>query len=274
MNAFPVFVFTAALGCSCLSGSAQQPQSQPPAPQQQPAADKPRDDAEIQKLIDQLVFAHERASDTPLFSPGVKDHDDAEYKKQFKKCQEAFKKLTGLKEAAFPLLMKHLSDERPSIHFKNHIMEHSVGTACYWNLYFQLLDTPDDYSSYGFSRKGKDGKDHEKPSFNGNPFEQTAGLEDWLEKNKALTYTEKQIKCLTWLLEKEKAIGAPDAKSYFSNILPLEIRILERKLETGADVKQELERLRTVMKKKSAKDVPKEFLPDKSPPPASKKKSK
>ena len=85
----------------------------------------------------------------------------------------------------------------------------------------------------------------------------------WLEQNKALSYPEKQIKCLNWLLAREKAIGAWDAESYFENILPLEIRILERKRETG-DVEQELNRLRRIMKRRIVKEVPAELLPEKS----------
>ena len=60
----------------------------------------------------------------------------------------------------------------------------------------------------------------------------------WLIENSDLSYPEKQIKCLNWLLEKEKAIGACDSDSYFINILPLEIRILEREADSGKKSKE------------------------------------
>jgi hypothetical protein len=96
----------------------------------------------------------------------------------------------------------------------------------------------------------------------GTPFDDAGGLVKWLEENKELTYTEKQIKCLQWLLEKEKAIGAADADSYFLNILPLEIQILKRRLEAGEDVEKELERLQEVKDKKLVDAIPRELLPD------------
>ena len=74
---------------------------------------------------------------------------------------------------------------------------------------------------------------------------------------------EKQIKCLNWLLEKEKAIGACDAESYFENILPLEIRVLELKLETGENVKKDLDRLRQIKIRKLVNEVPAGLLPAK-----------
>src|SRR5262249_54823075 len=98
----------------------------------------------------------------------------------------------------------------------------------------------------------------------GTPFDDAGGLKAWLEQNKDLSYAEKQIKCLNWLLTREKAIGIPDAESYFEDILPLEIRILERKRETGADVQQQLDRLRKIQKDKIVVEVPVELLPQKS----------
>lgn len=55
-----------------------------------------------------------------------------------------------------------------------------------------------------------------------------------------------QIKCLKWLLEREKKIGVPDPESYFINILPLDIQILKRRLEAGDDVADELKRLQEI----------------------------
>lgn len=219
---------------------------------------------DIPQLIEQLVFHHPKASDTPLYAPMVRGKDnDPEYKKQYDKCQHAFRKLTQLGEAAFPFLIAHLDDKRPSIHFRNHVLGHSVGNACFWNIYFQLTDHPENYSSYGYERKGRDGKSHTKPYSDDSPFDDAGGLKAWIEQNSALSYRRKQIKCLTWLLDREKAIGACDAESYFENILPLEIRILERKQESGEDVAKELARLRKVLEGKLTKEIPPELLPDK-----------
>jgi len=233
--------------------------------QDKPSAANAGQEAEIKNLIEQLVFDHPRAAETPLISPmaGVND-GDPQYKKQFDKCGQAFRKLTELGEAAFPSLAAHLDDKRPSIHFRNHYLEHSVGDACYWNIYFQLTDHPKDYSSYGYARKGRNGELQPKPYWDGTPFDEAGGLPKWLEQNKALSYPEKQIKCLNWLLVREKAIGAPDAGSYFENILPLEIHILERQEETGANVEPELNRLRQILKDKKTGDVPPELLPAKT----------
>jgi hypothetical protein len=115
-NRLQAFVIAVVLASVCSASDAQQT-------------------AEIPKLIEQLVFDHPRASETPLISPiiGVND-DDPEYKNQFDKCHQAFRKLTDLGETAFPFLVAHLNDKRPSIHFRNHYSGHSVGDACYWNI--------------------------------------------------------------------------------------------------------------------------------------------
>jgi hypothetical protein len=222
------------------------------------------DEKEIRALIEDLVFVHGKASDTPLLSPGIGGNDDVEYKRQFEKCQRAFAKLTEFRDKALPFLAEHLGDKRPSIHFRNHYLGHSVGDACYWNIYLQLQDRPKNYSSYGYQRKGRDGRSHPKPYWEGTPFDEAGGVSKWLEANKRLSYAEMQVKCLAWLLEREKGIGVPDAESYFENILPLEIRILERKAETGADVSGELQRLRSVLNQKEATAVPRELLPKKA----------
>lgn len=225
----------------------------------EPVGDK--EEKSIRALVESLVFEHERATETPLISPGIAGDDDKEYERQFKKCQQAFEGLTAFKGKALPILVEHLEDKRPSIHFRNHHLGHSVGDACYWNIYLQLQDQPENYSEYGYQREGRDGKDHPKPYWEGTPFDEAGGLAEWLEANKKLSYAEMQIKCLTWLLDREKEIGASDPESYFVNILPLEIRILERKSELGVDVNEELKRLRGVLERKDADAVPRDLLP-------------
>ena len=218
-------------------------------------------EAEIEAIVDQLVFADSDAENKPVISPCITDDSEA-YRKRFETCQTAFRRLSELKDVAFPVLIKHLDDNRQSINFRNHHLGNSVGHACYWNIYFQLQDRPRGYSRYGYSRKGRDGEEHPKPYWEGSPFDEAGGLREWLTANENLNYQQKQIKCLNWLLEREKRIGAPNARSYFINILPLEIQILQRRLENGEDVETELKRLREIQTDRLFDQVPKELLPD------------
>jgi hypothetical protein len=237
---------------------ASEPAGDSPAQASVPSAEQQK---QIASLIEQLVFAEQKASDDPLIDPDFADQDDA-YRKRFDRCRNAFKKLSELKDVAFPLLIAHLDDDRQSIPFRNHSSGQSMGDACYWIIHDQLQDRPDDYSSYGYDRKGRDGEFHTQPYWDGSPFEDAGGLVKWLEENRELTYTQKQIKCLQWLLDSETKIGAPDAESYFENILPLEIRIVERRLEAGEDTRRELQRLRLIRDEKRVAEIPARYLPD------------
>jgi len=216
----------------------------------------------IERTVDQLVFTDGDASNEPVFSPGVKDKSP-EYAERFKKVQEAFDALTKLKVNAFPVLLKHLDDKRQSINFRNHYLANSVGDACMWIIFFQLQDRPKGYSSYGYQRKGKDNKDHLKPYWEGTPFDDAGGVKKWIAKNEHLSYIEMQVKCLQWLLEGEKKIGACDPASYFENILPLEVQILRRQLETGADVKKELAEKDKALRNQDARIISADLLPSK-----------
>jgi len=275
---FPVSVIC--LGCVILAGtpaSAAEPEKtryadMVPTPQQQ---------AEARALAEQLVFSAGEAQNRPIRAPSSvpgnaqgKEQQQVAQKpaeapangddrRRFEQCLTAFRKLAEMKMTAFPVLVEHLGDKRQSINFRNHHLGNSVGDACHWNIYFQLQDQPENYSSYGYSRAGRDGQNHPKPYWEGTPFDAAGGLKPWLEQNKQLTYPQMQIKCLSWLLAKEKEIGAADAESYFVNILPLEIRILQRRQEAGEDVAAELGRLQQVLKKKDPSAIPPDLLPAK-----------
>ena len=202
----------------------------------------------IRELIQQLVFADRPANNQHVVNPNMKivvdgtsttvggESEDADKRRQrFNVCLEAFNELYEMKPLAIPYLVEHLDDERQSIDFRNHYVGNSVGDACYWNIYYQLVDQPEDYSEYGWQREGRDGKDHPKPYWEGTPFGDlgdSEALKQWLKENRNLSYEEMQIKCLQWLLDRERLIGLSDADSYFLNILPLEIRILELRLKT------------------------------------------
>lgn len=101
-------------------------------------------------------------------------------------CQDAFQKLSEQEDAAFPVLVKHLDDKRQSINFRNHFSGNSVGDACYWIIYFQLQDRPRGYSRYGYSRFGRYGKGCPKPYYEGTPFDDAGGLQEWLAANEKL----------------------------------------------------------------------------------------
>jgi hypothetical protein len=247
-----------------------------------PEAPTKAQEVEIRRLIEQLALSDREAPDPkkliegvktgelevedtiPPMPPELQEKPDPDYAKRFKGCQEAFKKLGEFKSLAFPFMIEHLEDKRQSIAFRNHSLQQSVGDACYWSIYYQLHDTPSEYSSYGYQRKGRDGELHVKPYWRENIFDEAGGLKKWLTEHNKLSYLEMQIACLNWLLEREKQIGASDAESYFENILPLEVRILERRKETGADVDQDLERLRTAFRGKDASVIPKALIPDKA----------
>jgi hypothetical protein len=221
----------------------------------------------IERLIELLVFLDDEAKQTPetqqlLKSDGAAQ-ESSELRKRFYRCQMAFTLLSNYKATAFPAMVSHLDDKRGSIHFRNHFKGSSVGDACYWNIYLQLQDRPEGYPKVGLMRLGRDGKEHEKPYWAGiTPFDEL-GAKNWLEANKHLSYPQMQIKCLTWLLEKEKAIGAPDADGYFINILPLEIQILKRRIECGEKIEAELANLELRQKEKRANEIPPELLPAK-----------
>ncbi|WP_395733646.1 hypothetical protein [Prosthecobacter sp.] len=222
---------------------------------------------EILRLIEDLALSEKKAPEgmvLPPDPPELIDNVSDAYRKRYEGCEAAYKKLSTFKKTAFPFLLEYLGDERQSIAFRNHSLSQSVGAACFWNIYYQLQDLPQNYSSYGWSREGRDGKQHPKPYWVGTPFDDAGRLTEWMKQNQQLSYPEMQIKCLEWLLEKEKTIGAADAASYFENILPLEIRILERKMETGAEVKEDLARLRTALGQKNEAIIPAALLPSKN----------
>lgn len=226
----------------------------------------PQEEKQIKQLIENLVFEHPKADQKILIQPYVGSKEDDRYKAQYDKCHQAFQKLRTYQQKAFPLLLQHLEDQRPSIHFKNHIENHTVGDACYWNIRFQLEARPKNYSEYGLQREGKDGKLHIKPYWKSSPFAADGGLTAWLKKHQHLSYTEMQIKCLQWLLENEKQIGASDSDSYYLNIAPLELRILELKQQNGESHTAEITRLQTALKNKSPDQVPANLLPQKNAP--------
>lgn len=257
----------------------------------------PEQEAEIRKLIEDFVITEKekqteaaeedryekaeaevekeaKSHPDPVFGGFIKQPNSyetspeilAELRGYTKVRTEAFKRLTAFSELAFPVLVSHLDDERPSRMHWNHTFVKTVKGMCYRVIHDQLTEFPPGYSQYGWQRTGRDGEGHVKPYWAGSPYdefgERGAGLAKWLQQNENLTYPEKRIKCLNWLLDGEKKIGVIDPEGYYENILPLELAILELKAEAGQDVADELARAREVAKTKPASQVPKELLPD------------
>jgi hypothetical protein len=235
--------------CSCSPG-AQNDKPERPGEKQE---------AKIRSLIEHLVFTKGPATHVPVYEPDVADAK-GDYRDRYERCCKAFKKLLEFKERSLPILVEHLEDKRQSINFRNHDLRNSVGDACYWNLYEQLQPMPENYSSYGYSRRGLDGEYHPKPYWGRSPFDAAGGVKPWLEQNARLSYVEKQIKCLTWLLDEEKKIGAYEAEDYFVDILPLEIAILEKRESLGEPVAERLNRLRDILRSRRPSDVPEAML--------------
>ena len=260
------------------------------------AVASPEQEAEIRKLIEDFVVtekedqtraAEQLRSDKaraealkeanlhpdPVF--GVIDPPDSHDipPEVFKEIQgyakvriDAFKRLTAFNELAFPFLASHLDDKRPSSMHWNHTFVKTVGSMCHRVIHDQLIEFPAGYTEYGYQRTGRDGKGHVKPYWAGTPYDAADGLGKWLKQNQDLTYAEKRIKCLTWLLDEEKKIGVIDHNGYYVNILPLELKILELKAEGGQDVATELARVRELSKTKPGNQAPKELMPDRPLP--------
>lgn len=299
MKPFPFEVITAVLLACMNVGSGDelplgprvmQVESPPPVGKAIPekagkeAANKDQE-LEIHKLIEQLVFypfpmpqgplvplvipepaPEDPFSGLPPTSPQFEVEEvppgiARENAKSAKACRVAFHRLLSLGALAVPSMVEHLEDGRPSLDFNGHWKTSTLGDACYWNLREGLQDLPEDYSSYGYARKGRDGENHVTPYWIYPGLLPKEGLKAWLTKNATLSYTEKQIKCLKWYLAEEKKIGASDPRDYFVNILPLEIRILQKRSQLGEDVEKDLKQRLKIQKDKQESAVPPELLP-------------
>lgn len=250
-----------------------------------PRVATPDQEVEIKRLIEKLVIgekeqqieAAEKRRTDKARAKAEKDEnsDDDPYDPdniplavqkafdQYSKIRDnAFERLTEYKDLAFPILATHLDDKRPSLMMWNHTFADTVGTVCSRVIHNQLTKHPEGYSEYGLYRIGRDGQYHEQTFYTGNPYEKSGGLGKWLQQNQNLSYIEKRIKCLSWMLDAETKIGVIDPHGYYVNIVPLELEILELKAGAGQDVTNELARVRKLMETKPANQVPKELLPD------------
>lgn len=222
------------------------------------------DQQEINRLIDQLEFVADNSTSESfdeLIAEYPYDGSDAAYQK----VQNAYQKLKDYQVKSLPLLAQHLKDKRSSLSFPYGAMGGSltVGNACYWNIYSQLVDLPEEYSRHGYSRLGRGGKIHRQPQDCTNLFDHAGGIDQWLKQNSDLCYIEMQIQGLKWLLTAEKKVGIPKAESYFLHILPLEIQILRKQKLMGLPVDEALKHLEQALRERNLSIVPKDLLADK-----------
>lgn len=244
----------------------------------------PEQEKEIRELIEKLVITEKEvlanaAEDAraakvraeaekrgePVDDPSAIDERPPEVEKELqgyhKTREDAFDRLTAFKDLAFPILVEHFEDARPSVKIWNHSYAKTVGAVCYRVIHDQLMELPPGYSEYGLTRTGRDGERHEKPYWHPEPYAESDGLANWLRENEGLTYTEKRIKCLAWLLDGEKKIGVIDPDGYYTHIFALELEILKQKAAMGQDVAAELARALALWESRPAAQVPKELLP-------------
>ncbi|ODA36806.1 hypothetical protein [Planctopirus hydrillae] len=218
---------------------------------------------EITKLIDLLEFvSNGKESDSfdELIAEYPYDGSDAAYQK----VQNAYQKLKDYQVKSLPLLVQHLKDNRSSLSFPYGAMggRSTVGNACYWNIYSQLVDLPEEYSWHGYSRLGRGGKIYRQPRDCANLFDHASGIDQWFKQNSDLCYIEMQIQGLKWLLTAEKKVGIPKAESYFLHILPLEIQILRKQKLMGLPVDEALKHLEQALRERDLSIVPKDLLAD------------
>lgn len=219
---------------------------------------------EITKLIDLLEFVsdgEESDSFDELIAEYPYDGSDTAYQK----VQNAYQKLKDYQVKSLPLLVQHLKDKRSSLSFPYGAMggRFTVGNACYWNIYSQLVDLPEEYSRHGYSRLGRGGKIYRQPQDCANLFDHAGGIDQWLKQNSHFCYIEMQIQSLKWLLSEEKKIGIPKPEFYFLYILPLEIQILRKQKLMGLPVDEELSQLTQALQEGNPSIVPKDLLIDK-----------
>lgn len=222
----------------------------------------PQQEKEIRELIEMLVIT-ERESVLTDSAEGVRTAElEEELAGYIKARKDAFNRLTAFQELAFPMLAEYFDDDRPSAMVWNHIFARTVGTVCYRVVHNQLMELPPDYSDYGLTRIGRDGERHIKPYWEPEPYADSNGLANWLRDNEGLSYAEKRIKCLNWLLDGEKKIGVIDPGGYYTHVFALELEILKQKAAMGKDVAEALARALVQWEARPADQVPKELLPD------------
>jgi hypothetical protein len=182
-------------------------------------------DQRIDALIERLALSGEPAAEGPVFSPSKDTHPSDRRVIAY----QAADQLEKIGYPAFPKLAAKLDDRRQSAAF-GRWKRMDVGMACYSILMWQIYSLPDDVSG-SFYRQGADGKMHERPVYFDQIWEQE-GLGPWLDARKAKPLADIQLEALSWVLERERAIGAADEEARLDHIAPLERRLEELKKQS------------------------------------------
>lgn len=181
-------------------------------------------DQRIDALIERLALSDGPAADGPVFSPSVDTHPSDRRMIAY----EAADQLTKIGYPAFPKLVAKLDDRRQSAAF-GRWQRMDVGMACYSILMWQVYSLPDDVSG-SIYRDGADGKPGRRPVYSMQIWDEE-DLGTWLEARKDKPLIDIQLEALSWVLEKERAIGAADEEERNDHIVPLERRLEELKKE-------------------------------------------
>lgn len=143
------------------------------------------------------------------------------------RIEEAAELLMHGGDQSHAVLVRHLTDERPSVFFDNY--ECTVGETCYHILRDQLLNLPEEYkllcdTEKRFSAGG---------TYCWHPYKFTptfsrdanwfhgVGVVEWLAQREQMSLLEKQIDVREWLIAKELDLGFTDEEIERKYLSPL-----------------------------------------------------
>jgi hypothetical protein len=183
-------------------------------------------DKRIDTLISRLVLSEDNGKGV-VFTPSKRTLPSDRRMIAFNAADE----LTKIGYPAFPKLVASLEDRRQSVTMGRYNRS-DVGMACRVILRSQIYSFPEGYA-FGFFRKGADGKEHENSYYADRDFFGN-DLGAWIMARKDKSLLGIQIEVLTWVVERERDIGAATEEDRQGYIVPLEKRLdeLKRALET------------------------------------------
>lgn len=178
-----------------------------------PAAPKWKEMTDEQ-LIDAMLIQESAPTDNSATVASEKDPIGDDFR--------AFDELIRRGRLAFPTLLKHLNDQRPSgVPLRAVTSPDSISYACFRILKCQILPFPAGYSRSLF-RRGTDDRLHPRPGMDDhNPFNRE-NIGEWLAAREHRSITEIQIEGVQWLIAEEKKIGFHDSSESDLVLKPLE----------------------------------------------------
>ena len=180
-------------------------------------------DSNTEKQIEQLIeqLASKNSPPTGDGWPGLERPDNWDESAQ-EIVYKAKDSLSDLGKSAFPILLKHLDDQRYSKTGWTAIeYNQSVGDVC-----SEIIVGNVDLIGMTFKvRTGADGKYHGCPTY----FFTLVGsdIEQWWQKNKHKSLKQMQIDVLKWRIKEENKIGFPDEESKESYLTPVLEKLAE-----------------------------------------------